>query len=181
MPDGPVLTTARLILRPPTMADFDAYADYVADPAAMDPIGGAQPRAVAWRTFMAYAGAWALTGVSMFWVYERDGAEEGRFLGRVGPWTPAEWPGPEVGWGLRVDAQGRGYAVESARACMDFAFDELGWSEAIHTIMPDNAASQRVAERLGSARLGPCTLPAPLNKPTEKWGQTREQWRAHRR
>ena len=181
MPDGPVLTTERLILRPPAMADFEAYADYVADPAAMDPIGGAQPRAVAWRTFMAYAGAWAMTGVSMFCVFEREGTAEGRYLGRIGPWFPADWPGPEVGWGLRVDAQGRGYAVEAASACMDFAFDRLGWSQAIHTIMPDNAASQRVAQRLGSAKLREAMLPAPHLKLTDVWGQTRVEWRARRR
>ena len=185
MPDGPVLTTERLILRPPVMADFDAYADYVADPAAMDPIGGAQPRAVAWRTFMAYAGAWAMTGVSMFSVFERPDAgahaAEGRYIGRIGPWRPADWPGSEVGWGLRVDAQGRGYAVEAASACMDFAFDRLGWTEAIHTIMPDNAASQRVALKLGSRRLREAMLPAPHLKLTEVWGQTREAWRGRRR
>ena len=177
-----MIATDRLILRPPTMADFDAYADYVADPVAMDPIGGAQPRAVAWRTFMAYAGAWALTGVSMFWVYARDATGgEGRFLGRVGPWLPAGWPGPEVGWGLRADAQGRGYATEAAAASIDYAFDRLGWTEVIHTIMPDNAPSQAVARKLGSRRLGPCMLPAPFNRPSEMWGQSRDDWRARRR
>ena len=114
-------------------------------------------------------------------MYESEGAAEGRFLGRIGPWSPADWPGTEVGWGLRVDAQGRGYALEAAAACMDFAFDRLGWTEAIHTILPDNAASRRVATRLGSSKLRQAVLPAPLHKLTDVWGQTREQWRARRR
>ena len=79
--DGPVIETERLLLRPPTMADFDAYAAYVADPEGMAFIGGAQSRPVAWRSFMAYAGAWAITGVSMFWVFERA---SGDFMGRIG-------------------------------------------------------------------------------------------------
>lgn len=179
---GPILTTERLILRPPALADFDAYADYVSDPEAMAMIGGAQVRPVAWRSFMAYCGAWATTGESMFWVFERDpGGGEGRFIGRIGPWAPEGWPGTEVGWGLRTDAHGKGYAMEAAIACMDFAFDVLGWSEAIHTIAPENAASQNVAKKLGSTNLGECLLPAPIDKVVDRWGQSREQWKARRR
>lgn len=174
---GPLITTERLILRPPVAEDFDAYADYVADPVAMEMIGGAQVRAVAWRSFMAYAGAWATTGVSMFFVFERDDDEsEGRFVGRIGPWAPEGWPGNEVGWGLRTDAHGKGYAMEAAIACMDFAFEELGWEEVIHTIDPKNTASQNVARKLGSHNLGECLLPAPIDKVVDRWGQSRSQW-----
>jgi len=55
----------------------------------------------------------------------------GEWLGRIGPWFPEDWPGTEVGWGLKRSAWGRGYAVEAATAAMDFAFDRLGWDEAI--------------------------------------------------
>ena len=177
-----LITTDRLILRPPGFEDFEAYADYVSDPEAMEMIGGAQVRSVAWRSFMAYAGAWATTGVSMFWVFEREGedGEEGRFIGRIGPWSPEGWPGTEVGWGLRVDAQGHGYATEAAEACMDWAFEELGWTDVIHTIHPENTASQAVAKKLGSTNRGPVRLPAPIDKTVDAWGQTRAEWRARR-
>lgn len=180
---GPTLTTERLILRPPAAGDFEAYADYVSDPACMAFIGGAQDRAVAWRSFMVWAGAWAMGGPSMFFVFERaSNGDEGRFLGRIGPWRPGEeWPGPEVGWGLRVDAQGNGYAVEAAAASIDFAFDRLGWTEVIHCIDPANTPSQALAAKLGSQNLGPCWLPSPIRITVDKWGQTREQWRARRR
>ena len=39
-----LITTDRLILRPPMAEDFDAYADYVSDPEGMAMIGGAQSR-----------------------------------------------------------------------------------------------------------------------------------------
>jgi RimJ/RimL family protein N-acetyltransferase len=49
----------------------------------------------------------------------------------------------------------------------------------IHSIAPANAASQRVAEKLGSRNLGPGQLPAPFaNDPVDLWGQTREEWLA---
>jgi RimJ/RimL family protein N-acetyltransferase len=173
---GPVLTTDRLILRPIVWADFDRWADFMADEATMRHIGGVQPRAIAWRGIMGMAGAWALTGVSMFSVIERS---SGRWIGRLGPWQPEGWPGTEVGWGLHSDAWGHGYATEGAAAAIDYAFDVLGWSEVIHCIAPDNVASQRVARRLGSSVLRPGRMPPPFDQEAvDIWGQTREQWRS---
>ena len=178
---GPVLITDRLILRSPRWEDFDAYAAYVADPQGMEHIGGAQSRPVAWRTFMAYAGAWATTGVSMFWVFERGpGGAEGAFVGRIGPWAPESWPGNEVGWGVATRFFGRGYAHEAAAASLDYAFDALGWTDVIHTIDPANTPSERLAARLGSKPLRDVLLPDPINKTVVAWGQTREDWRARR-
>ena len=174
---GPTLTTDRLILRPPRREDFEAYAVYAADPIALGPLGGAQSRAVAWRGFLQYAGAWGLGEPSMFMVFEKDG---GAFCGRIGPWFPAEWPGPEVGWGLTSSTFGKGYATEAAIASIDYAFDTLGWSEVVHTIAADNAASQAVATRLGSTILRQAMLPDPINKPVDVWGQSRTQWAANR-
>jgi len=176
---GPVLETERLILRPIAMEDFPRWAEMMGDPEAAKFLGGTQPEAVAWRGFMTMAGAWSLTGVSMFSVIER---ETGLWLGRIGPWRPLGWPGPEVGWGLHPDAQGRGYGVEAAAATIDYAFDVLGWTDVIHTIDPDNTPSQRLAERLGSRNLGPARLPPPLDQLiVEAWGQSREEWRARTR
>lgn len=175
---APVIQTERLILRPPQLSDLDRWADFMADPDTARFIGGVQPRQMVWRSLMSMAGAWVLTGVSMFSVIERD---SGRWVGRLGPWQPDGWPGTEVGWGLHRDVWGKGYAFEGARAAMDYAFDVLGWAEVIHCIDPENRPSQALAQRLGSRLIGPAVLPAPFEAlPCEKWGQTREQWRQHR-
>jgi len=175
---GPTLETVRLILRPTAMADFPRWAEMMADPEAARFIGGVQAPETAWRGFMTMAGAWATTGVAMFSLIEKA---SGLWVGRIGPWTPLGWPGTEVGWGLHPDAQGKGYGVEAATAAVDHAFDVLGWTEVIHCIDPDNAPSQRLAERLGSSNLGPTRLPPPFqDAPVDKWGQTRDQWRARR-
>ncbi|WP_374516998.1 GNAT family N-acetyltransferase [Brevundimonas sp.] len=176
---GPVIQTKRLTLRPIAMEDFPRWAEMMADPEAARFLGGAQPAATAWRGFMTMAGAWSLTGVSMFSVIERD---SGLWLGRIGPWRPHDWPGTEVGWGLHPDAQGKGYGVEAATAAIDHAFDVLGWTEVIHCIDPDNLPSIRLAERIGSYNQGQTRLPPPFEQLTiERWGQTREEWRARRR
>jgi len=176
---GPVIETARLILRPPVMSDFPHWAQMMADPEAARYIGGVQTAAVAWRGFMTMAGAWSLTGVGMFCLLDR---ETGQWLGRIGPWQPLDWPGTEVGWGLHPEAQGRGLAHEAAVATIDYAFDVLGWTEVIHSIDPDNLPSSRLAARLGSVNRGPGRLPPPYqDTPVDIWGQSREAWRVRRR
>ncbi|KAA2284446.1 GNAT family N-acetyltransferase [Arenimonas fontis] len=175
---GPVIETARLLLRPTALEDFESWAALQADEEATRYIGGSQPRAAAWRSFLTMAGAWSLQGFGMFSVIER---ESGRWIGRVGPWYPAEWPGTEIGWSLSRESWGRGYATEAAAATMDFAVDVLGWTDIIHSIDPRNAGSQAVARRLGSVLRGPQKLPAPYeNEPSEVWGQTAAQWRTRR-
>ncbi len=176
---GPVLHTERLILRPIALEDFPRWAEMMADPEAARFLGGAQPAATAWRGFMTMAGAWSLTGISMFSLVDR---ETGLWLGRIGPWRPHGWPGNEVGWGLHPEAQGKGYGVEAATAALDYAFDVLDWPDVIHCIDPDNTPSQRLAERVGSRNLGPTRMPPPFDHlAVDAWGQTREEWRARRR
>jgi RimJ/RimL family protein N-acetyltransferase len=175
---APVLETDRLILRVPAAEDFEAWAAFSADEQAMRHIGGAQVRSVAWRGICTMTGAWSIRGFSMFSVIEKA---SGRWIGRLGPWQPEGWPGTEVGWGLARDVWGRGYATEGAAAAMDFAFDVLGWSEVIHTIAPENTASQAVARRLGSTILRRTAMPAPYEEMiVDVWGQSREQWWARR-
>jgi RimJ/RimL family protein N-acetyltransferase len=115
----------------------------------------------------------------MFSVLEKS---TGRWVGRVGPWRPEGWPGPEIGWGLLRECWGRGYATEAAAATLDWAFDHLGWTHVIHSIDPDNTSSQQLALRLGSRLLGPGRLPPPHDTlPMEFWGQDRDAWRARRK
>jgi RimJ/RimL family protein N-acetyltransferase len=170
------LETPRLILRPPRMEDFDAWAAFLEDEVSTKFIGGRQPRATAWRTFMCMCGAWTMTGVAMFSVIEKA---SGKWVGRLGPWHPEGWPQAEVGWGIAPDHWGKGYASEGAAAAMDYAFDVLGWSEVIHCIDENNLASQGVAKRLGSSYLRRVRMPVPFDHmPVDAWGQTREQWRS---
>ncbi len=174
---SPQILTPRLFLRPLQMQDFDSRAVFMADPEATRFLGGAQPRALAWRSFMSMAGAWHLQGFSMFSVIERSSQ---RWVGRLGPWMPEGWPGTEVGWGIIRDCWGRGYAIEGATAAIDWAFDALGWSEVIHAMDSTNRASLAVARKLGAEFIGLGRLPAPIDTAVEIWGQSRAAWRARR-
>lgn len=76
---------------------------------------------------------------------------------------------------------GEGYATEGASAAMDYVVDILGWSEIIHTILPENTGSIRVAERLGSRYLRKEKTPPPFEGMVwDVYGQSADEWRARR-
>ena len=170
------IATPRLLLRVPRAADLDPWAEMMTDEEVARFIGGVTPRPVAWRALMTMIGAWHATGFAMFSVIEKA---TGRWVGRLGPWMPEGWPGPEVGWAIVRDCWGRGYATEGSAAAIDWAFDHLGWDRVIHSISPDNVASQAVARKLGSRNLGPGSLPPPFQESrVDIWGQSRDEWRS---
>lgn len=175
---GPTIETERLILRVPQREDFEGFAELNADEEAMRFIGGHMPRAAAWRKFLVMPGAWAIQGFGMFAVI---GKSSGDWLGQMGPWQPEGWPGTEVGWAFKRSAWGKGYATEAGIASIDWAFKHLGWSEVIHSIDPDNRASQALAIRLGASNSGPGKLPAPFEAARiDIWRQSQAQWLACR-
>ena len=177
-PAGPILETERLLLRVQQAGDFERYAEMLAHPSSLH-IGGPLLRHEAWRRFLQMPGAWMVQGFAMFSVVEKS---SGRWMGQAGPWCPDGWPGTEVGYSFHMDARGKGYATEACAAAMDYAFDTLGWDEVIHSISPENTASQAVAQRLGSRNRGPGKLPPPLDvHAIEIWAQSRAEWAENRK
>lgn len=153
------------------MGDLGSWAELDADAAATRFIGGVQSRARARTGLTEVTRMLAHRGASLFSVYER---ESGRWVGRVGPWLPADAIGPEVGWALLPATHGKGYATEAARAAMGWAFETLGWTEVIHCIHQENAASIAVAGRLGSRWLR--SHQGADGDAVEIYGQTRSDW-----
>ena len=173
---GPTLETDRLILRPPEAQDLDGFAEMMADEEAARYVGGVMPRETVWRTLCTMTGAWTITGYSMWSVIEKS---TGSWVGRLGPWYPEGWPDKEIGWGLSRSAWGKGYATEGAAAAMDYVFDTLGWTSVIHCIDTANLGSIKVAERLGSPRIGEAQGPPPFEHLNwDVYGQSAEDWRA---
>lgn len=146
--DTPVLETARLVLRAPRPGDWPAYRDFALTDRARFVRPPEFDRERAWRMFAAMIGHWVLRGWGSF-VFTRKG--EDHPLGMVGPWFPEGWPEREILWMLWDDtATGKGFVTEAASATLDHAFGALNWDTAVSYIDPENAASMRVAERLGA-------------------------------
>lgn len=145
----PHLGTARLLLRPRTLDDVDACIAMDRDPEVTRHIPGpwhdlvAHRRFVEERTMQVYP-----PGLGYWSIFERHARE--RFVGWV-LLIPEDAVGPdvEIGWRLVRDTWGRGIASEAVLAAVRHAFDTVGLNEIVAGIASGNAASLRVAEKLG--------------------------------
>lgn len=151
------LETERLLLRPFRNADHPEYAAMCADPDVMRYLGTGVTLnpGEAWRSMASILGHWQLLGYGMFAVEVKA---TGKLAGRAGFLDPPGWPGFELGWVLAREHWGKGYAIEAARACLDYAFGALGRDRVISLIRPENERSIRVAERLGERLAGEVEL-----------------------
>ncbi|MGQ0611647.1 MAG: GNAT family N-acetyltransferase [Paracoccaceae bacterium] len=145
----PVLTTARLTLGPASAAHAEAFIAFCATEDSRF-IGGPAERRDAWEGAAIGAGLWALRGYGPFWV-----SAGGVPVGRVGAYFPDWREEPELAWVIYPAHQGRGYATEAARAARDWAGRVLGLPALVSLIDTGNAASIRVAEKLGARLEGP--------------------------
>lgn len=146
--DGVVLETSRLILRLHVMQDADALEAVLGDPVGMEFYPAALDRQG--------VKDWIIRNMAR---YQRDGFGKwavlmkgtGEIVGSCGC-ALQEVEGRneiEVGYNLRRDLWGNGYATEAAQACTEYAFRELGAVRVISMIRPENLRSIRVAEKNG--------------------------------
>ena len=147
-PEIPTLETERVRLRGIRGSDFEDYAAFYADPEVTRFIGTGETwdRGRSWRHMAFAVGHWQLEGVGT-WVAEERAT--GTFLGMIGFWEPATWPGFELAWHLARRHWGQGYATESARAVLAHAFLVWQRNHVMSLVNPKNLPSIRVAERIG--------------------------------
>lgn len=169
------LETERLLLRLPEPADVDGYAAVFGDPETVAFLGmGPQARDEAAMGVGRMRRHWDRHEIGLFSVVRK---EDERLLGRVGflLWDPERWVSAmredlegdeletEIGWTLGSEYWNRGYATEAAIACRDWALVGLGLTRLVSVIAPGNAASIRVAEKLGET-LEREDLPGPFDR-----------------
>jgi len=92
--------------------------------------------------------AWYAGRLHKWAAYDR---ESGELVGRGGlsRIVLEGQPCLEVGWVVRPDLWGRGFASEIARAALAFGFDELGADEIVAFTERHNVRSRAVIERVG--------------------------------
>ena len=142
----PTITTPRLNLRPPVLADLAPMEGMLASERARY-MGGPYDRLGAWRVFCQDIALWQLFGHGALMIDLRD---TGKCVGQVGINHGPLYPEKELGWLLIEGHEGRGYAVEAAGALRDWAFAELKLPHLVSYIDAENHASIAVAERLGA-------------------------------
>ncbi|GAB5448550.1 GNAT family N-acetyltransferase [Gymnodinialimonas sp.] len=142
------LKTTRLTLRLPTLDDWPAYRDFYMSEASAS-VGGPLPLKEAWTLFASDAGHWALHGYGWFVLHDATGP-----VGTCGIHFPPRHADVEIGWNTFASGQGKGYATEAAHAVLDWAPSVIGDQPIVSYIGRDNAASRRVAEKLGATDSG---------------------------
>lgn len=145
----PLLQTSRLTLRNFAESDLDAFAALSADDRFMSFSGGAglsreQAAAVLERIMIR-------TRANLPALFAVIPREHERLIGYCGfiLQNVDEVDELEIGYRLQPACWGKGIATEAARAVRDHGFRDLGIRRLISLIHPDNAASQRVAEKNG--------------------------------
>ncbi|WP_449254615.1 GNAT family N-acetyltransferase [Bosea sp. (in: a-proteobacteria)] len=177
----PELESPRLRLRPRRLDDLDAIARLNADPQVMrhiasvdDPAMGRD--AVAARSFNHVAhglGYWSV------FAKEEPAEEPAAFAGYVGLIPDGEGSGEvQLSYRFAVRHWGKSYAREAAACLLRHGFETLALPEVLVTTHPRNAASLRLAERLGfaAAPTDPRILIGVPAVPASRLRLTREAW-----
>ena len=144
----------RLILRTWDTADRAEYARHCNTPAVGRHVGGVQSEEDLNGAFERLEGYQRDTGHT-FWVVERK--SDGALLGFCGlkvanlAGTPVDGE-VEIGWRLREDSWGQGYAKEAAGAALDWAWANLDAARIVSFTTPANEPSWGLMERLGMTR-----------------------------
>ena len=155
MHTAPILTTPRLRLRRWLPADIPPFARMNQDPAVREFFpnlmtydeSAASVRVIE-RHFDEYG----------YGLYAVEVGLTGEFIGFVGFSHPGfdAWftPCVEIGWRLRKEAWGQGYATEAARAALAYGFETLGLTKVLSFTAVLNTRSERVMQKIGMTRVG---------------------------
>jgi RimJ/RimL family protein N-acetyltransferase len=183
-----VAETERLVLRRECKGDLAVWLEHMNTPQVMGRIGGVQtPEKVA-------------EGFARMAETEKEGSlpftfvalkSDGTLIGKCGLARIAEIPAPEalkgqvqIGWTLRADYWGRGYACEAARAMLGIAFDKFELARVFGQTSESNTASWRLMVRLGMQRRAELDYRdpdyPPEDNPTMIWALGRDDWQTAR-
>jgi RimJ/RimL family protein N-acetyltransferase len=143
------LTTERLVLRPPTLDDLDAwhaiYLDaeevwFGAPRSSLDENRAKLERQIAHHEEHGYG----------MWTVELTGEP----IGAAGLQHLEGGPEVEVGYRFLKEHWGRGYATESALVSIAYGFEEVGLERIVAVALESNLASRRVLEKCGLEEIG---------------------------
>jgi RimJ/RimL family protein N-acetyltransferase len=143
----PSLKSPRLVLRALRVDDHPHLLEMAHDAEVTRHLNEGPPPSGAevWRRMAFALGQWALRGYGMMAIDDAEG-----FVGRVGVHHPFDEPDPQLSYILCRRGWGKGYATESVGMLRDWMFDTHRPSRLVSQITPDNAASARVAQKLGA-------------------------------
>ena len=159
---APFLTTERLELWRPTMADEPAMFNIISNPATHRYLGPMSTRADHFTRFQRGGGSWFLHGYGSFMVRLKGSAE---VIGNCGVFHSYRGLGedfddkPEARWILAESAVGKGIAREAMDAALAWFDRTYGPREVVCMVEPGNARSFALAYKLGFHEVRRAVLP----------------------
>jgi RimJ/RimL family protein N-acetyltransferase len=163
-----VIETERLVLRRLTADDLDELVVLQAHQEIVRFMGASDRHDAQWLGEVDED--WQEWGYGRMAITDRT---TGLLLGRTGIKYLQQFQETELGWTLRREAWGHGYATEAARACADWAFRNFEMPYLISLIEPENVRSIAVAKRLG---MTPLRSDSFLGRPMIVHSIDRDEW-----
>jgi len=178
-----VVETARLVLRRPRESDIEPLMAMDADPEVMRYIGSGAvvppDRDRALRALARWRQLWDEQGFGMCSVIVRESGEYAGWVTLAVPaFLPEILPAVEIGWRLRREHWGRGYATEAAAELLRFGLGDAGLDRVVSIRHVDNARSERVMNKLGLRFEFQATVPA-TGQPVAVHAITRHELAVH--
>jgi ribosomal-protein-alanine N-acetyltransferase len=156
------IVTERLVLRPPRTADVPEMRRALRNNAAhlrpwsVAPAPGEDPSSLASvsRAILQYRREWKRGQTLVLVMVPRE--NDVRVIGRIalGGVLRGAFQNAYLGYWVDQHHQARGLATEAVRATTDFAFSAVGLHRVQAAVMPGNAGSLRVLEKVGYRREG---------------------------
>ncbi len=153
-----VAETPRLVIRHPEECDIQPIAAIWSDPAVTRFMGGPRDRMKVAAGLLEDVRAETPARFDLWPVIERKTAATIGHCGLIEKDIDGR-PAIELVYAITVEAWGKGYATEAGIAIRDHAFYRLGVPGIVALIEPLNAASVRVAEKVGFRKAGDTLRP----------------------
>jgi RimJ/RimL family protein N-acetyltransferase len=157
MPPIPTLVTPRFNLRAMRFEDWPAYRQLMASERARF-MGGPFSDTLAWGMFCSDHAQWDLLGCGALMI---DDQTTGACIGQVGINAGPLFPEWELGWFIYPEFEGRGYALEAAKALLHWAKEVRRLPSLVSYVDPENQRSANLATRLGAVLDRTAARPAP--------------------
>jgi RimJ/RimL family protein N-acetyltransferase len=179
--------TERLILRGEMPGDMAVWRDHINTPEVMECLGGLQSESALIEDFTSMREQ-TQDGPGFHFVALKS---DGTLIGKCGlvPIETRSAASPmhgalQIGWTLRADCWGQGYAREAAQAMLAIAFDQYDAPVVYGQTSERNHPSWGLMRRLGMRRVAHLDYPdpnyPPQDNPTMVWRLTRADWQARK-
>jgi RimJ/RimL family protein N-acetyltransferase len=146
------LETSRLVLRQFCEKDNDSYSQLMQNSGVVRFLdnGNTLNTFESWHHLSMLLGHWVFKGFGCYAIEEKLSR---KFIGKVGLYSPHQWPGIELTWLIDPHFQNKGFAFEAAQLVINSSFKNKLCNELISIIHPENLNSIKLAQKLGMTLL----------------------------